>query len=69
MCKFSARRYGFQITFGALCIVVVISIILPPISSKRIANKVQTEIKNGVAEAYSDPRVAVDDGAKDTEER
>ncbi|VDD89498.1 unnamed protein product [Enterobius vermicularis] len=58
-----------QISFGAVCTVLVIAVALPSISSARIANKVQTEIKNSVAEAYSNPRVAGDEFTKTTEEQ
>lgn len=52
-----------------MCTVLVIAVALPSISSARIANKVQTEIKNSVAEAYSNPRVAGDEFTKTTEEQ
>lgn len=58
-----------QISFGALCIVLIIAAALPSISSSRIANKIQTEMKNSAAEAYCDPRVAADEKTKKIEEQ
>uniref|UniRef100_A0A0N5ASR5 Thiamine transporter 2 n=1 Tax=Syphacia muris TaxID=451379 RepID=A0A0N5ASR5_9BILA len=58
-----------QISFGALCVVLVIAFVLPSISSSQISNKVRAELQDSNGSAYSDPRVAGENNAKKTEER
>lgn len=58
-----------QISFGAVCLILFIAIILPPIPSKIIANKVQTERSGTEGRGYRDQKEYEETESNASEER
>uniref|UniRef100_A0A915BQ93 Reduced folate carrier n=1 Tax=Parascaris univalens TaxID=6257 RepID=A0A915BQ93_PARUN len=58
-----------QISFGAVSAILIIAVILPPIPSKIIANKVRTENGNSEAHSYRDEKQYQENRNSSSEER